>query len=1446
MSTACSAAAYPLLLVPMNIEALVVEKAAAPGVDMTPSFGKVRRAAVLGEQLTQEPCSGINPALHKRGIHLHWALPDGLTHGESADHGETADAGTAKADGGGAAAGPTAAPGGGPDFPLIPNRWLVVRLWGQGPALRCKAWVVESDTIVPDDSNAARVWPGSGLADPDLGAADVQYVGRTSLLADWAEPVVAERVALTSVGYGDPTFAAYYPACRGLLGFHDDELDPDAAGAELSYFVAGWYSARDLDPLHNLLAKGNFEDAAIHVEALGEWLGERRWTYPGLDRLLNAVERLRDQTRKSADARSMKDRLEQRARLEAAEKPPADADERARALRAGIEALDETIRRLDRHNGRRAEALAERTACLPRGIICHGLVTGIRWRVEDRPCESGVPLNEDFNLAVGETVVEALSALLGSARHADFTHVLEAFQYDLLRDYGRPGGADAVGHKVHERRFRPRSRGSRWDLAPGAPNTAPASPDDSSPPIPGDLRARLAKLNATQRDIDRRKRERDSLRGELYAAWYRKVRAGGAEKFQMRLTELKEQIATRSGDIAKLETKDPDGRLRPAGPDWDELGVKIADFLPGYTQERTDEERFWRPNDPVVLLAGPAFRRARRHGEDGRFRLDGQLLCRLSGQVITGVRALDPGDGNSLDPRDLGHCCDPLSGRVKADLPPDLATLLTEALLLTLVPTDSPGTPGPDPAASIRAQLPGHLERLWKEAEQPSDKPLDLGYPPADLNAGKPVWTLAGQFPSPAMLNRWASNPWLPLYLQWRVSWTPSYADARQALDGWELDDAGSGFEWDGKGATCGEAPLYYTGTALLTPSAGFAFSERLRQYNLSHNNPGLRRLQVDLLALDVLCQALGGFTDRLLMRRAWAEIPPLDPQPGARPKRSEIYEEVQDTDWIAPTKDHEGRLLPVRAGSLSFAKLWVVDAFGQVLALEEHQAQPGAPAELPRPLLPDRLREPRDSRLVRLEPRLAQAARLVMDWPPAEPKAGDSGADGPVCGWVLPNFLDRGLMIYDARGNALGALQSVQSKSWTQGAGARRKPRAGFHWVDIPGSRDFFFGLPPKEIAEPLGADANPHLQAFVKGMLALDQGAGAACDELLERMNEALSAAGGTGAARNPNLALLIGTPLALVRAELRLELDGSAVPGPDGGTGGIEEIAFPVRLGDRRRWEDTWLGEDGLVGFFLKGDYRQFYPAFGLEAKGKNPYLVYGHAPKVRVEGHLDLTLLMDPSRGVAVTSGILPRARFHLPYGASAETLEHKEIVFFSGPILSTAAKPRMPEPSDLYGEWSWTHHPAVEVWREERVTDTVNEQGRFFDEALQIAEGWLKLATAPLAVKAFGVKGKRPLIKAPDTRSPESRQEEPERYLVEPGEPPVLLTWSVVGADELELRLDAKTLFKTDRHPLPTQFALSVRQAAKLTLIVRARPRRGAPPPARESERMRVLVLTTGP
>ncbi|MBC7569064.1 MAG: hypothetical protein H7319_04940 [Spirosoma sp.] len=46
---------------------------------------------------------------------------------------------------------------------------------------------------------------------------------------------------LTTLGYGDPTFAAFYPNCHSVFGLHDETAEP---GKTYTYDIVGYYEPK--------------------------------------------------------------------------------------------------------------------------------------------------------------------------------------------------------------------------------------------------------------------------------------------------------------------------------------------------------------------------------------------------------------------------------------------------------------------------------------------------------------------------------------------------------------------------------------------------------------------------------------------------------------------------------------------------------------------------------------------------------------------------------------------------------------------------------------------------------------------------------------------------------------------------------------------------------------------------------------------------------------------------------------------------------------------------------------------------------------------------------------------------------------------------------------------------------------------------------------------------
>ncbi|PAX59966.1 hypothetical protein [Brunnivagina elsteri] len=213
-----------VLMIPIHLDALYL-KSDRLVVEAMADFSRLPHQdqrdvnpniANISEEIVSQPFQNQNLYL-KAGIHLHWALPDALTKGiQTQDNNQTKTA-----------------------FPAVPNRWLVTR--SRGDKIE-QQWVVESDYIYPHKEGSQT----GSIAYPCQRNGENQpfcYLGRKIPLENWQDNLDNSEYLpfLTAVGYGEPTFAAFYPNCHSVFGFYDDDYSQEIP-KDLEYDIIGWYS----------------------------------------------------------------------------------------------------------------------------------------------------------------------------------------------------------------------------------------------------------------------------------------------------------------------------------------------------------------------------------------------------------------------------------------------------------------------------------------------------------------------------------------------------------------------------------------------------------------------------------------------------------------------------------------------------------------------------------------------------------------------------------------------------------------------------------------------------------------------------------------------------------------------------------------------------------------------------------------------------------------------------------------------------------------------------------------------------------------------------------------------------------------------------------------------------------------------------------------------------
>lgn len=599
-------------------------------------------------------------------------------------------------------------------------------------------------------------------------------------------------------------------------------------------------------------------------------------------------------------------------------------------------------------------------------------------------------------------------------------------------------------------------------------------------------------------------------------------------------------------------------------------------------------------------------------------------------------------------------------------------------------------------------------------------------------------------------IKTWTSQPWHPLFLQWEVEYFPSsggnnilnghfdpyFVDQNYVLKEEEVEfqPRSSTFQPD-RGANA------YVGMTILSATAAPALRARILSYLEKHillpyyeannikpedrapddfdkqlntildwyiasgDDDTLKTLINVYTHLDEnedsnLSQTLGGFNDALIMQKINPQTPIDDPI-GFEDYQSftqTLVREIVDNRMIHTPQPQNG-FNPIRAGALRLLSLRLVDNFGITHDVDVNKIDTTS-----------QLRMIGHEGWIALPPRLSQAAQLNFRWL----------SSSPVCGWILPNNLDDSLEFYDASGKALGALYSLPSPD--NPAYARWEPEPGDTGV------------------ESVDAVSNIHLQKVIRQI----QSNGADhVGNLLEAIDTALGNIDPDSYAQHRSQALLMGRPIAIVRAKLDLRLMGLPAVNQDWNvfrqdmkrntreSDEFTHVRFPIRLGEHLQLND------GLVGYYEENNAFQLKNMF--YAAQSDPttdaHIMTYHAEPINIYQSIAdpphyLTLLMDPRGVVHATSGILPTKAIDIPSDQYKDALKNIEISFFSAPILADGNTLEIPLPQEAGFVWSWQQRIG-NTWHETHSLSIIKKS--VVDQKLQegtwqqlIDQGWLEL------------------------------------------------------------------------------------------------------------------------
>ncbi|GGO59175.1 hypothetical protein [Streptomyces lasiicapitis] len=585
----------------------------------------------------------------------------------------------------------------------------------------------------------------------------------------------------------------------------------------------------------------------------------------------------------------------------------------------------------------------------------------------------------------------------------------------------------------------------------------------------------------------------------------------------------------------------------------------------------------------------------------------------------------------------------------------------TEERLVTAVGPVTDLTVAGDVAQVNTAGLPALVPRLLAEffiLDRAHAQGLDL----AQAQGALPEYGADG----------WV-QPWQPLYLTWSANYVAIPFQEPDGTENWRFD--GDRYRWTGNGTLTHRIPA--SGRQILTPTSGHQLKGRLDAYADSRTDLDqdmIRSLGSLLRYTDELSQRLDGLSAQISQRIIGAGLRPDGPlgaliadgdqgipRPGNFPE--EDWEDWEDSDFQE-----------LRSGQLEFTRLAVVDRFGRAVNLIDNSRH--FDYARPTTFVPDEeVGDIEQDRFAQLGPRLLQPGRLAFHF--VDGRTGQevdvtAGAN-PVCAWLIHNRLDRSIACYGPEGAALGDIRVVVGASGQQEV----------DWNPLPGS-------PVPNFAAL--ADLSPHAHGFLAGVIR--QGP-FGFDALRRHLDTALAGIDPDGP-DDAGLAYFFGRPLALVRAELGLEMCGPArrdvhwktifeQPEPE-----LGRYRWRVRLGEAAQLDD------GLIGYVLGNDYDHLETVL---KTGRDDYLRWigpGERLKLSFDGpRAQVTLLLDARAAVHATTEILPVGEVFIPQQFTDAAVEAMAVAFRAGPLLApvepgTSGPDTVlaPHPASATGIWSW--------------------------------------------------------------------------------------------------------------------------------------------------------------
>lgn len=1178
------------------------------------------------------------------GIHVHWALPDRLTRAKLlTNHGKNVAV-----------------------FPGVPDLWLVTRFNPAPPLMSpqqkrtWRAWVVDSMEGTVTELSAWKAPQKRDLERIHTFAGVLPSAGR-----------------LGHPGYGiwdtddkdfDPAMAAYYPACRTRFGLYDAIPEfPQMANDQrtLTYTVVGWFSSSAYDPLYNAANRSRMLEhlrAAHHIRPTGFEALPTRASLSGAS---------------SAAWKPRNIRLTEQAAPSAGklwEVQRADLRGGSVAQRADQVKLTEKLFPAPPTVGEVPKQVLIDYLAGWQGAtetICHGAVFGVRL---GGPTDAAGKFNLD-DVRVYPSVKRALADTASRQSGELDADIVEMLLQDVDSKKGTTGGVLDMPGAIHGLTFqsvpgkskfyakievhaRPEplavnyinvsnvSRGvGYWPLIERA--TASVWNDPEIARIPAGSRrdpANIPAASVTQAQID-------AFAADLNQTFNTTSSAAAAQgkPVEPRLV----YVMDRRSNAQSLELgRTADGSGSRGAGWWLDItdAFAVGEFLKSVggavlhmphagNLHEVPSARWYRPWAPHIVLTGAE--RSFKWNFDGRFG-GGFTAGRVSGETLGGlvVGGMAPVQGKDI----IANAADLFS---TAGLPQETRALLQESMLLD---DENAGIMASLSGGALKGGVSESAVKAYRTAIRGVWMSRDRDLVEKNPSAFQKCLTL-GQLPDYNCFAPW-KDPRDPLFVD--VNYAHPYSSLEK---NWQLPE--HNVEMAAKDA------------AATVPAAGdvLTFTERARVGSTITN------VLKSVLVTKKTLSFKGELTKAISSPEGVSE---------------ETFDKMDMLSASLTAFDDslfaQGRR--ERTGALRINELELVDMYGFARTWKSGIA-PDSPAG-----------DSSWTYWTELAPRLPYWARLQFRLLSATGVDDATPNDSPICGVLLPDFVEHALEVFDGTGKPIGQLSTDRARMVEPGPQNQVTLNVAFElhpWVAL-------------ELNVAPGADhtdfiANPTLRSLVKAIVAQSappKTAGQWQETGLSAMMRVIDTVRGTldlEAKTHDRKVRLLGEPILVMRGRLKLETtaqdDPTALAKQD-----PPPVAAPPDLPQIRvAVGDVTRPDDGVLGCFVDGRFapvsskaREKAIVNGLLMGSASPgnVITASHdfirpepsAFTVKPDEPAEIVILSDPRGSLYATCGVLPRKSITMPRDFIDAALRNLEPTFRVGPIMTTqrgAVRAMIPQP-----------------------------------------------------------------------------------------------------------------------------------------------------------------------